>query len=153
MSDYTLNSITISDFEEEEREAVARLYENSYRATFTWFNEEQLGRISFDSDTEGEFILVAKSGEEIVGFASLWVPGHFIHHLYVDAARQHQGIGKALLHKSLQKLSGKATLKCLVKNRPAVDFYLRNEGFRSQVGDSEDGEYILFEWKETPISG
>ncbi|KAA0988990.1 GNAT family N-acetyltransferase [Dyadobacter aurulentus] len=151
MSDDTLRFIAISDFAEEERRAVAQLYEDSYRATFTWFDDEQLARISFDSDTEGEFILVAKSEEEIVGFASLWVQDHFIHHLYVNAAWQHQGVGKALLQNSLQKLNGKATLKCLLKNQPAIDFYLRNGGFRSQAGDSEDGEYILFEWKETPI--
>ncbi|WP_439555993.1 GNAT family N-acetyltransferase [Dyadobacter sp.] len=136
--------VTFTRFKETDRAELAALYEQVMRETFYWFDEARLNEVSFDDDTESEFIVVARVGEKLAGFASVWLPDNFIHHLYIDSAFQGMGIGKALLGNVVKRLQGNATLKCLVLNSRAVQFYKKNGWKQISMGDSDDGEYILF---------
>lgn len=89
---------------------------------------ESLTASSFDKDTEGEFILVALVDNEIVGFVSVWSRDNFIHHLYVSNHFQNKGIGLRLLNSLIKKAPSELTLKCLVKNKLALNFYLNKDG-------------------------
>ncbi|WP_031527593.1 GNAT family N-acetyltransferase [Dyadobacter crusticola] len=136
--------VIFTRFKESDHAELAALYERVMRETFYWFDEARLQEANFDDDTENEFIVVARVGEKLAGFASVWLPDNFIHHLYIDSAFQGMGIGKGLLANVVKRLQGNATLKCLVLNTRAVAFY-KNNGWKTlAVSDSDDGEYILF---------
>ncbi|KQS34153.1 GNAT family N-acetyltransferase [Dyadobacter sp. Leaf189] len=138
--------VIFTRFKESDRAELAALYEQVMRETFYWFDEARLNEVSFDDDTENEFIVVARVGEKLAGFASVWLPDNFIHHLYIDGAFQGVGIGKRLLANVVKRLQGNASLKCLVLNTRAVQFY-KNNGWKTiSTGDSDDGEYILFDY-------
>ena len=137
--------MTIAAFEEEDREALSILYDRMRVETFTWLNADQITLGSFDADTANEKILVAKYGEKVAGFVSLWEPDFFIHHLYVDTDFQGRGIGQKLLAAILESVRGVASLKCLENNQKAVRFYTKNGWEKSLTGKSEHGNYILFE--------
>jgi ribosomal protein S18 acetylase RimI-like enzyme len=144
-------AVSFAKFQESDRAALASLYERVMRDTFYWFDEDRLAAADFNLDTENEFVVVARAGAQIAGFASIWLPDNFIHHLYVDNAFQGMGIGKALLANVVRRLQGNATLKCLVLNTRAVDFYYKNGWKKVSTGDSEDGEFILFAHSSSTI--
>ena len=79
-----------------ELDAVLALY-NASRATAGCFRGGDATRAEFLGSIDGEDVHVAMLGEDIVGFASVWVPERFIHHLYVSPAHQRAGVGSALL--------------------------------------------------------
>lgn len=99
----------------------------------------------FDKQTQGEYILSALIDDIPVGFISIWMPNNFIHHLYVDNAYQGKNIGTQLLKAAIQKTAFPITLKCLVSNTKAIDFYLRKGFVEKSRGQSGNGTYILFE--------
>lgn len=76
--------IEIAHFEENDREQLKLIYLEVRQTNFTWLSQESFRLSSFDKDTEGEIILVAKVDNKIVGFASLWRQDNFLHHLYVS---------------------------------------------------------------------
>lgn len=99
----------------------------------------------FDKQTQGEYILSALIDDIPVGFISIWMPNNFIHHLYVDNAYQGKNIGTQLLKGAIQKTAFPITLKCLVSNTKAINFYLRKGFVEKSRGQSGNGTYILFE--------
>ncbi len=67
----------------------------------------------------------------------------FIHHLYVATKYQGQGVGSMLLNGAKMKY-GNLSLKCMVQNQKALNFYL-SQGFEivSQVDDELGGYYYM----------
>ena len=113
--------------------------------TFTEQDTSEFKLEDFDKQTQGEYILSALIDDIPVGFISIWMPNNFIHHLYVDNAYQGKNIGTQLLKAAIQKTAFPITLKCLVSNTKAIDFYLRKGFVEKSRGQSSNGTYILFE--------
>ena len=119
------------------------LYLESRRKTFTWLNKQSFSRSDFGRDTQGEEIRVAIKSQRIVGFSSLWRPETFIHHLYVSPNHLGQGIGTRLL-RELQLEHTQLTLKCMVNNTAAIDFYRYHQfTIRSSHYDDEEPYHLM----------
>jgi len=121
------------------------IFLNERQRTFTEQDTSEFKLEDFDKQTQGEYILTALIDNIPVGFISIWMPNNFIHHLYVDTIYQGKNIGTQLLQAAIQKTAFPITLKCLVSNTKATEFYLK-KGFREKSkGQSSNGTYILFE--------
>lgn len=121
------------------------IFLNERKRTFTEQDISEFTLEDFDKQTQGEYILTALIDDIPVGFISVWMPNNFIHHLYVDTDYQEKNIGTELLKAALQKTAFPITLKCLVSNLKAVEFYLKKGFIEKSKGHSENGTYILFE--------
>ncbi|WDF66696.1 GNAT family N-acetyltransferase [Flavobacterium sp. KACC 22763] len=121
------------------------IFLNERQRTFTEQDTSEFKLEDFDKQTKGEYILTALIDDIPVGFISIWMPNNFIHHLYVENAYQGKNIGTQLLKATIQKTAFPITLKCLVSNTKAIEFYLK-KGFKEKSrGQSSNGTYILFE--------
>lgn len=140
-------TVRIAELQTNDLPALRDLYLKVRQATFTWFDTSHYQLSAFDTDTAGEYALVAHIGNEVVGFVSAYLPDNFIHHLYIDKSYQKQGIGTELLKATLEKLKFPVSLKCLENNESAIAFYARH-GFKPiKKGISLEGVYILFEYQ------
>lgn len=100
----------------------------------------------FDEQTRNERVLIAEETPATpIGFVSVYVADHFIHHLYVAQDHQRRGVGLALLHAlpGWQKI--RYQLKCLSLNTSALAFYTSCHFLPIASGSSENGEYLLLE--------
>ncbi|RAJ08996.1 GNAT family N-acetyltransferase [Arenibacter echinorum] len=138
--------IEITDFEENDRTRLQEIYFEVRISTFTWLPKDSIDKSSFNQDTKGEYILVAKMENEIVGFASVWLQDSFLHHLYISNNFQGKGIGTMLLNKVIEKSNSDLALKCLKKNKLGIHFYLKSGWVAASEGISKEGEYILFKY-------
>ena len=139
-------NVTITEFEEGDREVLRKIYLQVRQTSFFSMNDASFKPSSFDTDTSGEYIMVARVHDKIAGFVSVWREDNFIHHLYVDNKYQNKGIGTQLLDKVNPTLQRPITLKCIKSNTRAIRFYLRNGWHPKSEAMSEDGAYILFEY-------
>lgn len=139
-------SISISTVLVEERVSLVSLY-NASRASAGCYPDGSIDFDAFQSLVEGEEIHVARLGDEIVGFVSVWVPENFIHHLYVAPRHQSAGIGSALLQVCAARYGLPLSLKCDVCNSRAQRFY-RKLGWRP--GAAGVGEYGPWEHLYSP---
>jgi ribosomal protein S18 acetylase RimI-like enzyme len=131
--------------QEDDRPALRELFLHARRATFTWLPEATFRLEDFDEQTRGERVLVAETGEAcLAGFIALWAPDRFIHHLYVAAAQQRQGIGRLLLE-ALGWPEARLQLKCLERNAAALAFYRAHGFIEIGRGSAADGDYLLLE--------
>lgn len=124
--------------------ALQKIFLESRQKTFHWLDTSDYNLNDFDHQTEGESVLVAVLDDKVVGFISLWMPNNFIHHLYLDEKYKNQKIGSKLLEEAIQSMEYPITLKCLVNNTKAIDFYNRKGFIEEERGKSAQGEYILF---------
>ncbi len=100
--------------------ALRELFLQSRLATFTWELSSSLALGDFDSQTAGEWQLVALDGGRPVGFISVWEPTHFIHHLHVHPQFARRGIGQALLRALPGWSTTRYQLKCVRLNATAL---------------------------------
>jgi len=145
-------AVRITTLQSNDLPALRELYLNVRQATFAWFDTTHYQLADFDTDTIDEFILVAYVGNKIAGFVSAYIPENFIHHLYVDAIYQKQGVGTALLNAMLEKLKFSVSLKCLENNKNAIAFYERHGFKHVEKGVSVEGVYILLVYEEVLVS-
>ncbi|ELB2122198.1 TPA: GNAT family N-acetyltransferase [Vibrio parahaemolyticus] len=117
-------------FQSHHYEATARIYFESRVATFSFMDTSGYSLADFAKDTGGEEIWVAVEQGIIVGFISIWKPENFIHHLFVCPKNLKRGIGFKLLSHA-KELSNSLSLKSLVQNTNATDFYI-SQGFKIQ---------------------
>ena len=121
-----------------------RIFLKVRQKTFYWLDTQNYNLTDFDHETQAEFVLVALFDSKVVGFISLWLPGNFIHHFYIDEEYQQHKIGSKLLEEAIQIMKTPITLKCLEKNTGAIAFY-KNKGFvAKEKGVSDHGDYVLF---------
>lgn len=137
--------IRIVESRDKDTDALRNLFLRARLATFSWVGPSQFKLSDFEKETEGEYILIALDGDLLVGFVSIWVADHFIHHLYVDEKYHNRKIGTELLRSAVDKVGLPIRLKCEEKNVKAAGFY-RHKGFVEKgMGQSDNGTYILFE--------
>ena len=113
-------------------------------------------RLKFPKDNQ--YILVAESNEDIVGFACVFIDentewGSYLENLHINKDFQSKGIGKSLLLKIAQLCNKKASSKsmCLLVNQDNVNaqnFYLHVGANNVQVSiwHAPDGSEVPTYW-------
>lgn len=143
--DENLSMIQIIERRGKDTDALRELFLRTRLSTFPLIDKRQPKLSDFEMETEGEYILVALDGEQVVGFVSIWVGDNFIHHLYVDEKYHNKTIGTQLLKAAIHKVGLPIRLKCEEDNTNAVRFY-KQKGFIERTrGQSRSGTYIVFE--------
>lgn len=135
----------IIEFRDIDLKHLRELFLNERQRTFIEQDISEFKLEDFEKQTQGEYILTAHINYIPVGFISIWMPNNFIHHLYVDTQYQGKNIGTELLKAAIQKTAFPITLKCLVNNTKAVEFYIKKGFAEKSRGHSSNGTYILFE--------
>ncbi|MFB5676205.1 GNAT family N-acetyltransferase [Paenibacillus terreus] len=115
-----------------------QIYLESRRESFHWVNADEMSLEDFDRDTSEEQILLAEENDQVLGFASLYVPNRFIHNLFVHPAAAGRGVGDLLLKSAVAELGTPVTLKCVSENHKALSFY-KKRGWRAVVEEGEPG--------------
>jgi GNAT superfamily N-acetyltransferase len=111
-----------------------------------WLPAPERARGDFDRDTNGETIFVAVGeGGVLEGFAALWEPDSFIHHLYVRPEARRQGVASALLDALAGHFPFPWRLKCVRLNTVALDFYSRRGWKEVGSGKGVQGVYAVLE--------
>ncbi|WP_413376901.1 N-acetyltransferase family protein [Paenibacillus taichungensis] len=123
------------------------IYLESRRARFHWANPEELSLQDFDTDTVEEYIIVAENEEgQLLGFASLYLPDNFIHHLFVHPGFIGIGVGARLLEASIANMEQPIRLKCVSENHNAMGFYER-QGWKKVIEEGTPGKkYWVMEY-------
>ena len=118
----------------------AGIMSRAMRQAFHWARVPDVDAASFQAFTADETVLVAEADGRVVGFASVYGPGRFLHHLYVDTDVQGMGIGRALLSEAVLRTGPSLSLKCQVRNENARRFY-RACGWVEDEGAGGEDEY------------
>jgi ribosomal protein S18 acetylase RimI-like enzyme len=127
-----------------DRKRLAEIFLAARRHAFVWIPPDSFRLSDFARETHGETILVAESGGEILGFAALWEPDAFLHHLYVDPAMHRRGIGMTLMRAVRALCDRPLELKCQTGNRAAIRFYEKLGFTRGETGVSEMGPWVRY---------
>jgi GNAT superfamily N-acetyltransferase len=135
--------LNIRPYEEADRPFLRTLYLASRKQTWTWL-EDDFQLEDFDRAVIGEKILVAERDGHLLGFASVFTQENFLHNLFIDPQFQGTGAGSALLHAAETTFTRRGSLKCLVKSKNSVGFYLSKGWIIISTGESPKGEYYLF---------
>lgn len=132
----------IRPYREPDGASCAAIYERAWNSAFPAAHRS-ISRKQFEAETEGETILVAEENDDVLGFASVWMPGSFLHHLYVDPLVHRRGIGTALLRHVAGLAPSRIDLKCQTLNTGALSFYAQ-QGFvdGGEHGEDEYGVWI-----------
>jgi GNAT superfamily N-acetyltransferase len=130
--------------EPRDHDACAEIYLAAAPIAFPWLPSDAIRRADLETALREEELWVAERDGTIAGFVSIYLPDRFIHSLYVHPARQHQGIGRALLDLALRRCDGRAELKCQEGNRGACAFYTRLGWRPVDWGWSTAGPWIRF---------
>ncbi|CAH0539523.1 GNAT family N-acetyltransferase [Vibrio marisflavi] len=136
----------IKDYSEDLLVAVSELYLSARVSTFTWLDTSGYQLSDFSRDTEGERVLVAVAGGEVLGFIAIWEPENFVHHLYVSKTHQGKNIGTRLLEDA-KSYYGVLSLKCMVENERAIEFYESNGFTKAKKGVDSLGDYYLMKFR------
>lgn len=79
----------------------------------------------FETATDDEQIWLAIKDDRVAGFASYFVPDHFLDSIFVDPALQRSGIGRALVEHLIKTHGPGHRLKVEKENTGAISFYER----------------------------
>jgi GNAT superfamily N-acetyltransferase len=139
----TASDASIRVYGEADGAECARIFREAWHAGHPYAPRE-LGMPEFRAETSGEIVLVAVTGNgAVAGFAGVYLPGSFVHHLYVDPLLHRRGIGRALLAAALSVAGGRATLKGQQRNPDALTFYRRLGWTSGETGDSAIGPWVM----------
>ena len=127
-----------------DRARIAEIFLVSRRHAFPWIPPERFRLNDLKRETEGEIIIVAEVDGRIMGFASVWEPDAFLHHLYVDPAMLGRGIGRALVVEMVRLCEKPLELKCQTNNRRARAFYKRLGFTTADSGVSDVGPWVRY---------
>lgn len=111
---------------------------NAARAAAGCFSGPDVDLEGLKSLTEGERVYVAEIEGQVVGFASVWVPDSFVHHLYVLPQLHGQGVGSRLLA-FCEERHRPLSLKCELANEAARRFYLNRGWSVRERGAGDEG--------------
>ena len=132
-------------------DAVQRIYAASV-GTAEWLPEHAHLATDFGAVSVGEVVHVAATNSgEVLGFVSVQPDASFVHHLFVRADVQGQGIGRRLLASLEPWLPVPWRLKCVRANQPALAFYAELGWREVASGESEHGPYAVLEWSGRTI--
>ena len=112
--------VKISEINEKDIDTLRCLFLKTRLTTFSWTDTSNFKLADFDAQTKGEYILVARAYEKVIGFVSVWVADNFIHHLYIDEEFHNQHVGTKLLKSIYDKFGLPIRLKCEENNLKAT---------------------------------
>lgn len=135
--------VVIAPARDAELPVLCKLF-NRARVVQDCFPEKEYTVSEFQEAIAGEQILTARVGDEIAGFASVWVPEIFLHHFYVSPHYQRQGVGAFLLKQCVRHFGTPMSLKCLESNVPARHFYEKQGWLALEVADGPEGCYLWY---------
>ncbi|WP_139997446.1 GNAT family N-acetyltransferase [Paenibacillus paridis] len=115
------------------------VYLESRRKSFHWAVAEEMALEDFNKHTVEEYIILAEKDNHILGFASLYLPDDFIHHLFVHPDFLGKDVGGQLVNASIEKMNKPIRLKCISKNQKAMKFYEYN-GWKKVVEEGAPQE-------------
>lgn len=135
-------TVAVRPYEPADRARCAEIYVAARRVAFHWVPPAQFSPDDFVRDTVDEEIHVAErrilnGTAEVIGFVSVFLPGRFVHHLYVDPDRRRSGVGRLLIRQAVGLRPGPWRLKCVAANAPALAFY-RSEGWVEEGRGADD---------------
>jgi GNAT superfamily N-acetyltransferase len=140
-------AVHVREIQAADHEALRELFLAARLDTFVWEAPGSFALSDFDQVIDGELVLVALQGDQVVGFAGIWLAESFLHSLFVHPANQRQGVGKALLAACAPHFGQHASLKCARPNQRALQFYL-SQGWvlRQEVNDPDGAFYLMVCW-------
>ncbi|HVY02039.1 MAG TPA: GNAT family N-acetyltransferase [Caulobacterales bacterium] len=97
---------------------------------------------AFLAETRDERILVAVDHGALLGFAGIYPPDDFLHHLYVDPPYHGRGVGRALIEGAHDIVAGRLNLKCSISNSNARAFYARLGFSEADYGEDQYGKWV-----------
>ncbi len=140
--------ISIRQAQPNDMPSLASLFLESRRSAFTWEDQTKFKLEDFYIQTKGEVIMLAEDQHKtILGLISIWEKDSFIHHLFISPHHQKQGIGTLLIQSLTAWLPLPWKLKCLIKNKKALHFYDKIGFIKIGDGTSDDGKYVLYEYR------
>ncbi|WP_053374464.1 GNAT family N-acetyltransferase [Paenibacillus sp. FJAT-27812] len=124
--------------------ALRHIFLESRRKSFVWANNKEMALEDFDRQTIEEYIILAEEDGHMLGFASLYLPENFIHHLFVHPQFARKGAGSKLLQAAIAKMNKPMTLKCVSQNQIAMQFYEKH-GWKKVVeeGSPEEKYWVM----------
>lgn len=140
------NNILIMEATQSNYEDLRKIFYTVRRNTFHWVEPGKLKLSDFDESTREELILAAQIENEIVGFASVWVPDKFIHNLFVLQEFQGHGIGTALIDEVIKRVGLPLTLKCVKENAKAYNYYISHNWKIEKEEMGSEGLYYLMKY-------
>jgi ribosomal protein S18 acetylase RimI-like enzyme len=140
----TASDLTVRPAIPGDRARLAEIFLVARLHAFSWIPPERFRLNDFKRETEGETILVAEVSGRVVGFASVWEPDCFLHHIYVDPEMLRRGIGRALIAAAISSCEKPLELKCQTNNKPAMAFYRRLGFIGADTGVSDMGPWLRY---------
>lgn len=134
--------ISVREIAPRDHPACAAIFEAAWTDAFSE-SPRTIGVAEFAAETRDELVIIATSGGKLCGFASIYLPDSFLHHLYVDPAQYRQGIGSILLREAMQRAPDKLRLKCQHSNNRARRFYAAHGFVEGERGDNSYGPWVL----------
>ncbi|QEN85508.1 GNAT family N-acetyltransferase [Labrys sp. KNU-23] len=131
--------VIIRDFSPADREPCARILSKAGRLAFHWADWPVFDGLGFDEVTKGEQVLVAEARHQVAGFAAIYTPENFLHHLYVDPDLAGRGVGVALLGEAMKRFGPALSLKCQTRNQVARNFYRKCGWLEDEQDGGTDG--------------
>jgi GNAT superfamily N-acetyltransferase/adenylate kinase family enzyme len=144
-----MEQVKVRDAQEADWIALEVIFHTNRADGTEWLDSDR-PKDGLREQSEGEKILVAVIRNKVVGFVAIWEPESFIHHLYVDKIHQGKGIGKKLVWEAQKRSPGPLRLKCVEKNKRALEFYFGSGWREVGRGDSNEGMYRLLEYNHYP---
>jgi ribosomal protein S18 acetylase RimI-like enzyme len=140
-----LMTVSVRPFGPDDLAACIRIFDRAWHHGHPW-SPRTIDAGVFWHETEKEDILVAETPEGgLAGFAAVYRPARFIHHLYVDPQAHGRGIGQTLLEAGVALAGRPASLKCQTGNVAALGFYRRLGWIERDRGHSETGPWVRLE--------
>lgn len=132
-----------------DRDRLRHIFLQGRIVAFPWIDPDRFQLGDYDRSVEDEEVWVAiNDQDDPLGFAAIYLPGSFLHSLYIDPAHHRSGIGRALIDVVLRRIIPPLRLKCIVLNHPARAFYealgfVREPG---REGLGEHGPYVVYRY-------
>ncbi len=135
-------TISVRPYGPTDRARCAEIYVAARRVAFHWVPPDRFSSDDFVRDTADEDIHVAQGRAadgtaDLLGFVSVFLPGRFVHHLYVDPDHRRAGIGRLLIRHAIGLRPPPWRLKCVAANTAALSFY-RSEGWVEEGRGTDD---------------
>ncbi len=129
----------------EDNDAIQALFASAISQA-DWLPESARSATDLASVTQDELILVCTtSSGSIVGFASMYAPDRFLHHLFAAPGWERNRVGSALIAGLQHWVKPPWRLKCLIANERALAFYSHTGWLEVLRSEGPEGQYALLE--------
>lgn len=139
--------ITVRQATFEDAQACTRILREGWKRAFPG-RRRKVDLNVFLAETDGETVLVATRRNRVLGFAGIYLPESFLHHLYVEPRAHRKGVGSLLLRAARDLTGGPISLKTQTTNFRARAFYDRHGFVATETGDDGMGPWVRLEARD-----